>query len=386
MRTILRSCGNVAFATTVVLAGFSAPALAEVRKARALSGEEIRKLISDQTVHIHTPLGTVMPVEIGADGSLSGKAGGVAFYLGSRTDRGRWWIAGSKLCQKWNNWFNRKSNCMTVRQKGKKIFWRDTKGETGVATIVSYRTVAEIPKKKKRKPKKLTTAAFGLGFPPTFKSHIGIPLNDPDNPPLWAKPATSAVERPSNAAAVTDSAKPQRAAQSVLSPKANNHRETNRPTFRVVGVSAPDALNIRRNPSTLAPIVGTVAPNTTGIRMSGRCSGAWCPITHEQKRGWVSRDFLAIDGRQKTERQKRKIRASTVRYKVVRVSGGDVLNIRQKPSAETPVAGTIPPDAHGIRMIGTCAGEWCPIAHGRRRGWVHRHYIDPIRLPSTRFP
>ena len=42
----------------------------------------------------------------------------LAAYTGSTHDRGIWWVAADKLCQRWNNWLGGKSYCFTLRQQG----------------------------------------------------------------------------------------------------------------------------------------------------------------------------------------------------------------------------------------------------------------------------
>ena len=74
-------------------------------KPRDLTGAQIRETITGAVIHMHTPLGTVVPVKYAEDGSLSGRAGSVAFFLGAAKDRGKWWVKGRQLCQKWSVWF-----------------------------------------------------------------------------------------------------------------------------------------------------------------------------------------------------------------------------------------------------------------------------------------
>ena len=68
-------------------------------------------------------------------------------------------------------------------------------------------------------------------------------------------------------------------------------------------------------------------------------------------------------------------RAAT--FRVVNVPEGDVLNVRRGPSAETEIIATIAQRATGIRTVGECRYDWCPVRAGHRVGWVHRYFIWP---------
>jgi N-acetylmuramoyl-L-alanine amidase len=63
-------------------------------------------------------------------------------------------------------------------------------------------------------------------------------------------------------------------------------------------------------------------------------------------------------------------------YRVVKVAGKDVLNIRSGPSADLSTVGTVPPNGRGIRMVGACSGPWCQIDYRGARGWVSRQFLS----------
>ena len=56
------------------------------------------KALAGSLVEIDTPLGTKLPILFGADGLVSAEAGDLAPILGSKKDRGRWWVEGYRLC------------------------------------------------------------------------------------------------------------------------------------------------------------------------------------------------------------------------------------------------------------------------------------------------
>ena len=55
----------------------------------------------------------------------------------------------------------------------------------------------------------------------------------------------------------------------------------------------------------------------------------------------------------------------------------DVLNIRNGPSEYHDAVGAIPPSARGVKIVGACSELWCPVVHGRAKGWVNSYYLSP---------
>lgn len=100
-----------------------------------LSGTVLSKLVGGRTVLIDTPLGTQLPIEYHADGTLSGRAGQLSFYLGSDRDTGRWWIKGDKVCQKWKRWFDGDVTCLRIRHRGRHVFWQSDDGKSGTGLL-----------------------------------------------------------------------------------------------------------------------------------------------------------------------------------------------------------------------------------------------------------
>ena len=64
-------------------------------------------------------------------------------------------------------------------------------------------------------------------------------------------------------------------------------------------------------------------------------------------------------------------------FRVAGVDLDDVLNVRDGPSAEHDVIGSILPDAAGIKIVGPCVSAWCPIQHRGINGWVNSFYLSP---------
>lgn len=99
--------------------------------------DRIRQMISDRKILLRTHVGAVIPIEYDADGRMRGEAGALAFFLGSSRDRGRWWVAKGKLCQKWRIWLDRDVYCMRLKERRGTIWWQADDGKSGTARIVS---------------------------------------------------------------------------------------------------------------------------------------------------------------------------------------------------------------------------------------------------------
>jgi hypothetical protein len=122
---------RVLASSVMVAAGLAAASAAEQQE---MTGEALRKALAGKTIHLSTPLGG-LPISFRADGTMWGTAGGLASYVGSERDRGRWWIAANQLCQRWNTWLDGQSYCFRLRQHGRTVHWTRNDGLSGVATI-----------------------------------------------------------------------------------------------------------------------------------------------------------------------------------------------------------------------------------------------------------
>ncbi len=160
--------GSALRLAALTLLGSSTWALAEPEP---LSGPALRAAVAGSTVEIDTPIGTKVPVKYGADNSVSGEAGSVAFFLGSAADTGRWWVAQNLLCHRWNIWFKAEKTCLTITRDGDKITWLRDDGDSGTATIM---------------PKSTMVAARGLS---NKKSTLGGPVDALPAPARVAAPA-----------------------------------------------------------------------------------------------------------------------------------------------------------------------------------------------------
>jgi hypothetical protein len=223
-----------------------------------LSGEAIRPLVTGATVEIDTPLGKRIPVRYHADGRLSGEAGELAPYLGSASDKGRWWVQADELCLKWLKWLNGEPQCLRLRTEGGKIRWQDQAGNSGTAIIAAREAVAV-----------------------------------PQQPVIAkAEPKTSSAPRPQVAAAPAQP-KPQPQAQPQPKAQPQPQQDLAGPLHRVRNVESGDVLNVRNGPSAEDTIVGALQPDEKGVRLAGGCQSQWCPISHRGVAGWVNAAYLA---------------------------------------------------------------------------------------------
>jgi len=99
-----------------------------------LVGDGLIKAVAGKTVNLVTPLGA-LPINYRRDGTMWGRAGSLSVYTGSDRDRGRWWVAAGKLCQRWSTWLGGKSYCFKLRQDGPTVHWTRSDGLSGTATI-----------------------------------------------------------------------------------------------------------------------------------------------------------------------------------------------------------------------------------------------------------
>jgi hypothetical protein len=141
----------------------------------ALDDATLRGTLSGKTVYLDTPLGIGVPITYHGNGLMSGEAGLLEYILGAPKDRGRWWVAQGKLCQKWFKWLDAQPSCMRLRQDGKRIFWQRDDGVSGTATI------AAAP------PPGADAAPRGLGGPVDTAELPRPPLSE--DPPQASRPA-----------------------------------------------------------------------------------------------------------------------------------------------------------------------------------------------------
>ncbi len=321
-----------------------------------LSGDALNELVAGSSVVIDAPMGFKLPIRHGEDGTLSGEAGSLSFYLGSPSDTGKWWVAQDRLCYKWSKWFDGERRCMKIRHEGARIFWEKEDGETGTGTVTQ---------RAQRPPPAPSAVAARQSTPPTATtSRSAAPQSQP------------------SAAAV---AAPKAAARPATPPPSN-------------ATAQPPALAAVQPPRPAAPAKPAIQGATASAAAPAKASGPWKAAAAPQTgagatavsarppspSALVQAGLSPDPGRLLPTAAARPplpgmMSVRGPRYRVVSVEDSDVLNIRSGPSAEHPTVGAIPPQGRGVALVGQCLAEWCPIRHAGRSGWVHSYYLaaDP---------
>lgn len=123
-------------ALAAALAAIATSAFANASE-KLLSGEEMRRVVTQNRIYLATPLGGELPLTYFADGRVdgSGEAVGLGRWL-APTDKGRWWITGNQLCQQWEQWYKGRRFCFTLERAGPgAVIWRRDDGSTGKARL-----------------------------------------------------------------------------------------------------------------------------------------------------------------------------------------------------------------------------------------------------------
>lgn len=102
-----------------------------------IQGGEIKQLVSGKRIYLAAPVGGEFPLYYRPDGHVdgSGEAVGLGRFL-KPTDKGRWWVKGDALCQKWDTWYEGRTMCFTLTDLGgNRLRWVQDNGDSGIARI-----------------------------------------------------------------------------------------------------------------------------------------------------------------------------------------------------------------------------------------------------------
>lgn len=134
---ILRVKRLMVLKRTLFVLGLSLPATALADTGPPLAGSALDRAVSGRRIYLATPLGGEFPMNYYRDGRLDaqGEASGLGRFV-KPSDSGRWWVDGSKLCQKWTSWYDGRTFCFVLRpMPDKKLAWERDDGLSGVARI-----------------------------------------------------------------------------------------------------------------------------------------------------------------------------------------------------------------------------------------------------------
>jgi hypothetical protein len=121
----------------MLAAALAIAAPASAAFAQPMSGAELKREIAGKRIYLATPLGGELPLFYRRNGRVdgSGEAIGLGRFL-APTDSGRWWIKGDSLCQRWEEWYDGKTQCFVItRAGGDQIRWKRNDGLAGTARI-----------------------------------------------------------------------------------------------------------------------------------------------------------------------------------------------------------------------------------------------------------
>lgn len=113
------------------------PAIPVNADATVLTGNALPNAVSGKTVYLKIS-GFELPIRYSATGTMAGSMGAVAASLArgdSASDRGKWWISGDQLCQRWTSWMDGKSYCYKLTLKDKSVRWVRNDGRSGTGRI-----------------------------------------------------------------------------------------------------------------------------------------------------------------------------------------------------------------------------------------------------------
>ncbi|MDP1911628.1 MAG: hypothetical protein Q8K85_25285 [Hyphomicrobium sp.] len=347
--------------TLIGLLGSASIAMAEPVR---MTGEDIKRAMPGALLEIDTPLRVSIPVKVGTDGLVSAEAGALGLTLVATKDRGRWWTDGDKLCMKWFRWFDAKPRCMTLLRDGNRVQWSEGSGESGTATITEAPPVVvaagprRTPKKQKRVEPVETADA-----PEEAPFNIEVAeATTPPNVELADAPAAQAAEpAPDRSPALQFAAA---ALSQVLPPPA---------------AAKPSKLGMTDTPPTDEP-VGSVSVSSDQA-VAEPAAPAREPVAAPKQRNKVKPVDVALHApavRKSASAPVRSVETPKpvqISFRVSGVVAGDTLNVRNGPSEYHPTVGRIPASGRGVQIVGACRDLWCPIRHGRLKGWANRYYL-----------
>jgi hypothetical protein len=335
----------------VIVIGLLGGANAAMAQQVRMTGEDIKRAMPGALLEIDTPLRIAIPVRVHDDGLMSAEAGALGLTLGATKDRGRWWTDGDKLCMKWFRWFDAKVRCMVLHRDGNKVHWAEGSGESGTATITEAPPIvaAAPPNKEKR----VVTAAL--------TEPVETPIENTDPLPGTESAATPApVEAPVTSPAASDRVPALQFAAAALA-EAMPKPVPITPSKLGMGEVAP----VKVAP----PPVDEQLPEAAPPRVENH------PKPKAQPAAIAVRDLPARKGAPTAPRAADRAKPVQVSFRVAGVIDGDTLNVRSGPSETHPAVGRIPASGRGVQIVGTCRDTWCPIKHGRLKGWVNRYYL-----------
>ena len=332
-----------------------------------MTGEDIKRVMQPGAVlAIDTPLHISIPVTVAHGGIVSAEAGALGLTLGALKDRGRWWTDGDQLCMKWFRWFDAKPRCMVLHRDGNKVQWAEGSGETGTATITEAPPVVAAAAPKPKKEKRVVTAA--LTEPVTTPAEITDPAPATETaatPAPVETPAASETPVASETPAASDTVPALQFAAAALA-EAMPKPAPITPSKLGMGETTPGA--IAPPPVVDEQPTAEAAPTAPPRPVENQAMPKPVPAAVAMRAPPARKSAPAL-------READTPKPVQVSFRVAGVIDGDTLNVRSGPSEYHPAVGRIPASGRGVQIVGACREVWCPIRHGRLKGWVNRYYL-----------
>lgn len=134
-------------------------------KSGALAGDELRQAVSGKIVYLKIS-GFELPIRYAAGGTMSGSMSTVMATLArgdSSSDRGKWWIEGNQLCQRWNVWMDGKCSATAAPISFTELSRRPTQTTSSIFWIrrSMARPIAWAAMAKPARPRRLSPSIAG---------------------------------------------------------------------------------------------------------------------------------------------------------------------------------------------------------------------------------
>jgi hypothetical protein len=314
-----------------------------------MTGDDIKRvMVPGAVLEIDTPLHIGIPVKVAHGGIVSAEAGALGLTLGALKDRGRYWTDGDKLCMKWFRWFDARPRCMTLQRDGNKVYWSEGSGESGTATITEATpVVAAVAPSPPKKRQRVETAAVESPAPAAVGSETA--------PDAAEAPSSDTAPALQFAAAALGKALPGSGPREAKASK--------------LGMEEPAT---EESP---APAYEEAAPPPSE-EPAPRAQAEPAPQQRKAKAARVAPHAPPVrKSAPKPQSTAELPKPAQVSFRVAGVGDGDTLNVRSGPSEFHPSVGRIPPGGRGVQIVGACREDWCPVRHGRVKGWVNRYYL-----------
>ena len=165
---------------------------------------------------------------------------------------------------------------------------------------------------------------------------------------------------------------------------------------------------LRSAPSSRAPAVALI-PRNALIASASPCTGAWCAVDYNGKRGWVFKATL-VEAAPKPARapvlpEKPALEASLklspaaaeaspqapaevpgVSYSLIGLSANGFLPMREGPLESARIVGVLSSSASGIADLKTSVRQWRLIEHNGVKGYVHSRFLARLAdAPAQRY-